>query len=253
MEYWSWFSCRLFWQLTKGVMPYGGNSLFHRTDWLTSKGGWPVTLTEDCSLGMRDSAAGEVVMTAAFDPRLASREQTPGRVFGSGGLVKQRTRWDQGFWEELLHGEWRKLPTFTQRLNALYILGMPLIQAINGLFVPLALVGMFTLHTRASVAMGMFLPLIPMVLTMLTQMLGLREFSRKMGVPAKLRHYVSLSVLSPIYQVLLTWPAIKSIVRWAMDKSNWDRTVKTADLADFTMLEPDDVSALGQEPVLQPV
>jgi len=236
MEYWSWFSSRVFWQLKKGVMPYGGNSLFRRTDSLRQKGGWPVTLTEDCSRGMRDSAEGDVVMTAAFDPALASREQTPGRVFGPGGLVKQRTRWDQGFFEELLHGAWRKLPTLGQRLNALYILGMPIIQALNGLFVPLALVGVLTLTTRASLVLLMFLPFIPMALTLMTQLLGLREFSQKMEIPAKPRHYLSLALLSPVFQILLAWPAIKGIMRWVKGQNNWEKTSHDEELLNLVAI-----------------
>lgn len=243
MEYWSWFSSRVFWQLLKGVMPYGGNSLFRETESLRAKGGWPRTLTEDCSLGISDSAEGVIKMTAAFDPELASREQTPGRVFGPGGLIKQRTRWDQGFWEELLHGEWRKLTTLGQRLNALYILGMPLIQAINGLFVPLALVGVMVLVTRASLVLAMFLPFIPMTLTLITQLLGLREFSRKMGVKTRPRHYMSLAFLSPVYQILLAWPAIKGIGRWIAGLTNWDKTSHTGELMNLEVIARPDAEA----------
>ena len=56
-----------------------------------------------------------------------------------GQFVKQRTRWNQGFLQVLLKGDWRRLPTWPQRLLALYTLAFPLVQAVMMLYVPLSL------------------------------------------------------------------------------------------------------------------
>ena len=43
----------------------------------------------------------------AYDPMLVTREETPGTLWA---LLKQRTRWSQGFLQVLRKGEWRRLP-----------------------------------------------------------------------------------------------------------------------------------------------
>ena len=62
----------------------------------------------------------------AYEPRLATREETPATIER---LVKQRTRWNQGFLQVLRKGDWRRLPTRRQRVLALFTLAFPFLQA----------------------------------------------------------------------------------------------------------------------------
>lgn len=223
LEYAFWFGSRMFFQIDQGFVPLGGNTLFIRRTMLEGVGGWEDVLTEDCELGVRLSLKGAKIV-AAYQPELASREETPPRIFGAGGHIRQRTRWDQGFLQVLLGGSWWQLPKLKDRLMAVYILGMPMIQALNGLFVPLAIVGVMALTTRASLALAMFLPFIPMLLTILTQALGLAEFGRDFQQKIRPWHYASIILGAPLYQLLLAWPAMVAIWRYAKGANEWALT-----------------------------
>jgi putative flippase GtrA len=108
LEYYFWFRSRLHFHARKRFIPLGGNTVFVRTDVLRRVGGWdPECLAEDCELGIRLSSLGATV-AVAYDPLLVTREETPASLRA---LLKQRTRWNQGFLQVLRKGEWRRLPT----------------------------------------------------------------------------------------------------------------------------------------------
>src|SRR5437764_3200908 len=135
MEYFFWFRSRLHLHADHRFIPLGGNTVFIRRDVLQVVGGWdPECLAEDCELGVRLSALGARV-AVAYDPDLVTREETPGTI---GGLLRQRTRWNQGFLQVLRKGEWRRLPRH-QRLLARYTLAMPFLQAFAGVVIPLSI------------------------------------------------------------------------------------------------------------------
>lgn len=224
MEYFFWWSSRVFYQVDQGFVPLGGNTLFIRRDLLVEAGGWPDNLTEDCKLGVHLSVNYGAKIVAAYQPELAAREETPPRVFGPGGLDRQRRRWVQGFLSVLLEWEWRKLPTFHQRFMALYILAMPFVQAVNGVLLPLAILGVLLLKAPVGLVLIMFLPFIPMLMSMVVQVVGLREFSREFGVKAKPRHYLSLVGLTFVYQLVLAWSAMVAVKRHIAGEQNWYKT-----------------------------
>jgi cellulose synthase/poly-beta-1,6-N-acetylglucosamine synthase-like glycosyltransferase len=221
MEYYFWFSSRMEYQAAQGFVPLGGNTVFVRSSMLRDAGGWPLNLTEDCALGVRLSVKYKAKVATAYEARLASREETPSTLRS---LIKQRTRWDQGFLSVMLERQWSQLPTLHKRSMALYILGMPLIQAINGLMLPLAIVGVFLLTAPVPIVLGMFLPVIPMVMSVTIRVVGAREFSRDFGQKLRLRHYMSLVLLNPWYQMVLALPAVISLWRHARGITNWDKT-----------------------------
>ena len=136
LEYYFWFRSRLHFHAEKRFIPLGGNTVFIRTELLREVHGWdPDCLAEDCEIGVRLSTRGAVV-AVAYDPQAVTREETPGSIRA---LVKQRTRWDQGFLQVLRKGEWRKLPSRRQRWLARYTLAMPMLQAATGVLMPLSL------------------------------------------------------------------------------------------------------------------
>ncbi|PRC45375.1 glycosyl transferase, partial [Mycobacterium sp. ITM-2017-0098] len=156
LEYYFWFRSRLHFHADQRFIPLGGNTVFVRTALLRSVGGWDRNcLAEDCEIGVRLSTRGARV-AVAYDPKVVTREETPGSVRA---LVKQRTRWDQGFMQVYRKGEWRKLPTRRQRLLARYTLAMPFLQAATGALVPIALVCMFVLKVPVPLTLLTFLPL----------------------------------------------------------------------------------------------
>ena len=101
LEYFFWFRSRLHLHADRHFIPLGGNTVFVRTDLLVAVGGWDERcLAEDCELGVRLSSLGATV-DVAYDPMLVTREETPGTLRG---LLKQRTRWNQGFLQVLAQG-----------------------------------------------------------------------------------------------------------------------------------------------------
>ena len=229
LEYLFWWSSRVFFQIMLGFVPLGGVGVFAKRDMLAKIGGWPDTLTEDCALGVKASVRHKVKIVAAYDPELAIREETPPRMFGKGGWFRQRRRWIQGFLYELRHGEWRKLPTLKERMMALYILGMPFIQSTNAVMLPVGIAAAMLLNVSVGLTMLMYLPFIPLAMSIIFQLVGLREFSRQFGQKAKFRHYVWVSVLNLPYQWLQAAAAVSAIWRELTGKRNWDLTARLAD------------------------
>jgi cellulose synthase/poly-beta-1,6-N-acetylglucosamine synthase-like glycosyltransferase len=124
LEYYFWFRSRLHFHAEKRFIPLGGNTVFIRTELLRKVGGWdPECLAEDCEIGVRLSSRGAVV-AVAYDPQAVTREETPDSIRA---LVKQRTRWDQGFLQVLRKGEWRRLPGRRQRVLALFCFALCLV------------------------------------------------------------------------------------------------------------------------------
>ncbi|MDP9815705.1 glycosyltransferase family 2 protein [Spirilliplanes yamanashiensis] len=224
MEYFFWFSSRMFYQVRQGFVPLGGNTVFVRRELLTELDGWPLNLTEDCALGVALSVDHDVTVVAAYEPRLATREETPARLFGPGSLDRQRRRWTQGFLSVLLQGSWRRLPGVRQRLMALYILAMPFIQAVNGVMLPACVAAAILLNAPVGWVLWMFTPFIPIAITTSLQLVGLREFAGQYGRTAAPRHYVSLVLGAFPYQLVLAWSAVMGLRRHLAGQAGWLKT-----------------------------
>lgn len=230
MEYRSWFSSRMFFQLQTGYLPLGGNTVFVRTAFMRSIGGWNERmLTEDAYLGTQLSVKG-AKMAIAYDPEFATTEHTPPSIFGSGSMTLQRIRWSQGFWQVLRHGLWRELPTFRQRLVALYSLGTPLIQAFTGILLPFAVLAAFFLKAPLPVTMALFLPFGPLLLTMVVQLIEFNRFCRDFSLQPKLRHYLALVLGYFPYQFLLGLAAVAAVIREARGINSWSKTARNPTL-----------------------
>lgn len=224
MEYFFWFSSRMFYQVHQGFVPLAGNTVFIRRDLLRKVGGWPLNLTEDCALGVQLCVEHDIKVVAAYDPRLATREETPPRLFGHGSLDRQRRRWDQGFLSVLLAGRWLQLPSIQQRLMALYILAMPFIQAANGLMLFVSVAAAVWLKAPVGWVLWMFTPFIPIVATAWLQLVGLSEFGRQFQQQVRPRHYLSLIVGNYLYQMVLAWSAVMSVRRLMAGEDDWLKT-----------------------------
>jgi cellulose synthase/poly-beta-1,6-N-acetylglucosamine synthase-like glycosyltransferase/putative flippase GtrA len=221
LEYFFWFTSRMFFQVRSGFVPLGGNTVFVRRSLLEEAGGWPDNLTEDCALGVLLCTQHGAKVVAAYDPQLATREETPPTI---DGLRRQRTRWDQGFLSVLMDGGWRRLPTFRQRFLAWYILATPFVQAFSGLLLPISLLTYFVLKEPVGVVLLMYAPFVPISFTLVLQCVGLHEFSRAYEQKPGLRHYISLLVGSYPYQLLLMVAALMAVFRHATGRTDWQRT-----------------------------
>jgi cellulose synthase/poly-beta-1,6-N-acetylglucosamine synthase-like glycosyltransferase len=222
LEYFFWFKSRLHYHASGGMVPLGGNTVFIRRALLQQLDGWDERcLTEDADVGIRLSAAG-VPVRVLYDDQYVTREETPPTV---NQFVRQRTRWNQGFMQVLAKGDWLHLPTFRQRLLALYTLGFPLLQALLLLYVPISLWLMLVVKIPVLVAMLSSLPFYMLCLQFGISLCGLYEFTAV--------HHLRPSRFSPLwmlvaympYQWLLSYAAVRAVWRQLRGMNNWEKTV----------------------------
>ncbi len=221
LEYFFWFSSRLHFHARNGFIPLGGNTVFIRTDLLKMVGGWDVNcLAEDCELGIRLSVAGAKVVVA-YSPELATREETPPTLRG---LIKQRTRWNQGYLQVLRKGEWKRLPGVGRRTMARYLLAMPFMQAFSGALILPSLVTLVLLKAPVPFVLLTFLPLAATLATLAIEVAGLAEFNRMFDLKVRKRDYVKLVAGSMPYQILLAVAAIRASARQIRGELSWEKT-----------------------------
>jgi cellulose synthase/poly-beta-1,6-N-acetylglucosamine synthase-like glycosyltransferase len=221
LEYYFWFRSRLHFHADQRFIPLGGNTVFARAGLLRRAGGWdPNCLAEDCEIGVRLSTGGARV-AVAYDPQVVTREETPHSVKA---LVKQRTRWNQGFLQVFRRGEWRKLPSRRQRWLARYTLAMPFLQAATGALLPLAVASMFLLKVPVPVALVTFSPLALMLVTMAVEAAALGEFGREFGIRIRLWDRARLLLGAFPYQLLLAFAALRAVWREIRGDGGWEKT-----------------------------
>jgi cellulose synthase/poly-beta-1,6-N-acetylglucosamine synthase-like glycosyltransferase len=221
LEYFFWFRSRLHLQERHDFIPLGGNTVFVRADVLREVGGWdPECLAEDCELGVRLSARGATI-SVCYDPYLVTREETPHSI---GALLKQRTRWNQGFLQVLRKGDWKRLPSARQRMLARYTLAQPFMQAFAGIGVPLAIVSAVALKVPVGVAMLTFLPAIPTIAMVVFELVGIREFCRVYLMRPRAIDYLRLTFGTPFYQLMLAAAACRAVLREARGQRGWEKT-----------------------------
>jgi cellulose synthase/poly-beta-1,6-N-acetylglucosamine synthase-like glycosyltransferase len=234
LEYFFWFSSRLHFHARNGFIPLGGNTVFVRTDLLRLVEGWDTDcLAEDCELGIRLSVAGAKV-AVAYSPELATREETPPTL---AGLIKQRTRWNQGYLQVLRRGEWRRLPTTGKRMMARYLLAMPFMQAFSGLMVPVSLLTIFLFTAPMPFVLLTYVPLAATLATLVIEVIGLAEFNRMFGLRVRLRDYLKLVAGAIPYQLLLAVAALRASAREVRGERGWEKTEHVGAHRDEAVLE----------------
>ncbi|GAA2320770.1 hypothetical protein GCM10010431_47520 [Streptomyces kunmingensis] len=237
LEYFFWFRSRLHLHAQKGFIPLGGNTVFVRTGVLREAGGWdPNCLAEDCDLGVRLSSVGKKVVVA-YDSDMVTREETPGTLMS---LLKQRTRWNQGFLQVYRKKDWKQLPTARQRLLARYTLMTPFLQAFTGLIIPLNAAVALLMDVPVGIAFITFLPAVTAFVTFVFEVVGLHDFGKQYGLRVRLTHYLKLIVGGPFYQVLLAGAAIRAVWREQRGHGDWELTSHTgAHLEEVRASAPD--------------
>ncbi|MDQ3962943.1 MAG: glycosyltransferase [Actinomycetota bacterium] len=221
LEYFFWFKSRLHYHATRGVTALGGNTVFIKRELLLDLGGWDANcLTEDADLGIRLSAK-TIPIRMVYDDRYVTREETPHSVRE---FIKQRTRWDQGFFQVLSKGEWRRLTTRTERRLALYTLAFPFMQALMMLYVPITIYTILFVKVPVPVAMIATLPLYMVLIQYLISILGLYEFTSAHGLKPSVFAAVKMFIVYLPYQWLLAYAALRAIVRQLLGINTWDKT-----------------------------
>ncbi|MEU3049365.1 glycosyltransferase [Streptomyces sp. NPDC006984] len=237
LEYFFYFRSRLHLHAEKGFIPLGGNTVFVRTAVLREADGWdPECLAEDCDLGVRLSSVGKKVVVA-YDSDMVTREETPGTLMS---LLKQRTRWNQGFLQVYRKKDWRQLPTRGQRMLARYTLMSPFMQAFTGVIIPVNVGIALFLDVPAGIAVVTFLPLITALVTFVFEVVGLHDFGVAYGLRVRFVHYVKLILGGPFYQLMLAGAAVRAVWREKTGRNEWELTSHVgAHLTDLTETRED--------------
>jgi cellulose synthase/poly-beta-1,6-N-acetylglucosamine synthase-like glycosyltransferase len=251
LEYFFWFKSRLHFHADVGMIPLGGNTVFVKRRLINRIGGWDEQcLTEDADLGLRLSVLGETIRVV-YDPQHVTREETPASI---GSLVRQRTRWHQGFLQVLRKGAWLRLPTFGQRLLAAYTLSYPLFQGILTVLWPVTVAGIVWLRLPVPVVIAAFLPLYALVFQLLISVLGIFVFSREYGLRVPLFMPLAMAVTFLPYQLLLGVSAVRAVYRELQGQNSWEKTAhlgahRLSPEADFIpVVQPRELSHVGPEP-----
>jgi cellulose synthase/poly-beta-1,6-N-acetylglucosamine synthase-like glycosyltransferase len=226
LEYFFWFTSRMAFHAQTGFVPLGGNTVFIRRDMLVAAGGWPLSVTEDCALGVLLSTEHGAQVATAYSPHLSTREEAPPSLFNKaqGALFWQRDRWIRGFVAEFASGRWLRMPTLRQRLFAGYVLATPMLQAVSFVLLPVAMLIGFLTKAPVGLALFMFTPFLPIGVTLLTQLFGLSEFSRQYGRRASVWHYASIVCLTPLYQLVLSAAAVVALFKFLNGDKTWYKT-----------------------------
>jgi cellulose synthase/poly-beta-1,6-N-acetylglucosamine synthase-like glycosyltransferase len=221
LEYYFWYKSSLHYFAWSGVVPLGGNTIFIRRTLLQQLGGWDEQcLTEDAEIGIRLSTAGARIRVLCDDEHV-TREETPPTV---AGLIRQRSRWDQGFLQVLRKGIWRDLPMRRQRLLAAYVLLQPFMQAIFALMVPVALGLMLLVKLPIWLALFTYAPLYLFGLQVCLDFAGLVDFIRVQRLRLSWRVIATMAVAYLPYQWLMAFAAVRGVSRQLRQRTNWEKT-----------------------------
>ena len=221
LEYFFWFKSSLHFYSRIGMTPLGGNTVFVRRELMEQLGGWDETcLTEDADLGIRLSLS-HARIRILYEDEFVTREETPHTIEQ---FIKQRTRWNQGFIQILVKGEWRRLEKFSQRLLAFYVLVLPEVQAFFALMIPISLLMFFFVKLPLWLAMLTFLPLYIFVLAIFIDVAGLHEFLKAHKRKWSWREALFLLVTFVPYQWILSLGALRALYRYLQGATNWEKT-----------------------------
>ena len=222
LEYFFWFKSGLHCFTRQfQVTPLGGNTVFFKREMLKQIDGWDETcLTEDADVGIRLTLLGANIQIV-YDAEHATREETPDTVES---FIKQRTRWNQGFYQVFFKGDWAKLPTMKQRITALYILLNSLMQAAILVFLPIGLYIALTQQVAVPIAIISYIPIYLLLLQLLTNLIGIREFAEAYGERLPLGFRLRMIVAYYPYQLLLAVAAGRAIMRQMSQKQTWEKT-----------------------------
>jgi cellulose synthase/poly-beta-1,6-N-acetylglucosamine synthase-like glycosyltransferase len=221
LEYFFWFRSRLHFHAAQRFITLGGTSIAVRRDLLEYLGGWDeACLAEDCDLGVRASAMGARV-AVVYEPRHTTLEETPPDLRS---FFRQRVRWMQGFLQVLQKRDWHRLPTRRQRLQAAVVLGTPVSQSFAAVAAPLCVATALLLKAPVLIVLVTFLPLVPTVLGLAFDVVGLSDFGRTFSRRIRVRDYVRVVLSLPAYQLLLSAAAVWAAVRHVRGENGWQKT-----------------------------
>lgn len=234
LEYFKWFTSRLKLQAAAGVIPLGGNTVFFTREFMHDLHDYTGTwwdedcLTEDCKIGIVASVLGHRVEVFSI-PTMATYEETPATLTK---FIRQRVRWMQGFIQVFFEGTWTKLPTLSQRLLAVFVLGFQFFQAFSTVLAPVAVVLALTHKAPTAVALISLVPLLVGGWNVVIDLIMMRDFGLAYAPAAagrrrtrvRLIDYVGVALGTFLFQLALAVSAVWAVQRSLAGITNWVKT-----------------------------
>lgn len=166
-------------------------------------------------------AESKAKVITVYDEEHTTREETPS---SASGFIKQRTRWNQGFIQIFLQGEWLSFPKFSQKITALYVLLSPVFQLILLLYTPFALWIAFNQDLQIVLSLYSFIPFYLLMMQIAVYMIGLFEFTR--AYKLKYPFWMPLKILLTFYpyQLMLALSSLRAVSRMLTSNNSWEKT-----------------------------
>lgn len=222
LEYYFWFKSGLsFFTKFAQVTPLGGNTVFFNKNLVRSVGGWDEScLTEDADIGIRLSVR-HAKLHIYYDEQHVTKEETPESL---SSFIKQRTRWNQGFYQIFLKGDWGNLPTLKQKALILYVLLTPLFQSVLLFYLPLGVSVSLLGNQSIGISLFSFIPLALFSLQLIVNIGGLYLFGKAYRIKVPISLYIKSLFLFYPYQIILTFSALRGLYRLVSHNTSWEKT-----------------------------
>ncbi|SRR5258708_2259744 len=221
LEYFAWFKSGLHFFATYGLVPLAGNTVFIKRKLLDQINGWDEhCLTEDADLGIRLTKAGAKIRVV-YDEQHVTQEETPSSTLS---FIQQRTRWNQGFLQILLKGDWLKLPKLSQRVLAFYILSAPELTALLFFYIPFSIVMILFLRLPVILAMFSTLPMYILLLQLIVLNILFYEFSKSYKFNYSVWATIHICVTYYFFQIVLALSAARGFVHLITANNIWEKT-----------------------------
>jgi cellulose synthase/poly-beta-1,6-N-acetylglucosamine synthase-like glycosyltransferase len=220
IEYYYWFTSSLPFFATKNIVPLGGNTIFTKKEIYQKLGIYDEScLTEDADLGIR-LAVQNIKVGIIEDLSIATLEESPTNELE---VIRQRARWDQGFFQIIEKSDWTGLSK-NQKFYALYILTQPIfrhLSFLNMVFAPLlAVYGTIPFW----IVFVSFIPGYFLILQLGLYLLGLSALAKQHQINISPWRYVTTLLAFIPYQALLTLATLRAMGKMIIGDNSWDKT-----------------------------
>jgi hypothetical protein len=212
LDRWFWFRSRLPGHARQRFTPLATTNAFVRTDTLRAAGGWgDAGVAPGTDLGVRLSVDA-VPVAVAWDPTVGARTLAP---TGLRAVARAEADALDGALQALRRRAWARLPGRRQRLLARYTLAQPVLAALAGPAIPLALVAAVATGTPLGVVLLAAVPLVPATTAVVAHLVGAGEMARSAGTPLGARRRLALALGLLPHRLLLAVAALRALGRQA--------------------------------------
>lgn len=156
-----------------------------------------------------------------YDEKHVTKEETPP---STASFIKQRTRWNQGFLQVWLKGDWLRLPKLHQRIFASYLLIWPEMQSVLIVYLFASVFITITLKLSILIVLLSYLPLYLLVIQIITLNIGLVEFTRSFNLKYEIFSPLKIILTFYPFQLLLGFSSLRALARIFFGNLSWEKT-----------------------------